>query len=119
MTRRGLLILFFRIRFKTIRGRHEDLSPDRKREIPAVHSPQTGLREIAGDYDLRSQWQRILIESSTEHGIRSAGFDFPGLYRTVSTFHIDGDPAVRIDPFDLFHRSLQLGRPVGVIFRRE
>src|SRR2546425_7844942 len=77
---RGLLILFFRVRFKRIRGRHEELSPVREGKIPAVEAPQAVFREIASDYDLRSQGQRILIESSPEHRIRSASFDFPGLY---------------------------------------
>src|SRR6266699_5640114 len=78
---RGLLILFFRVRFKGIRGRHEELSPVQEGKIPAVEAPQAVFREIASDYDLRSQGQRILIESSPEHCIRSASFDFPGLYR--------------------------------------
>src|SRR5437867_4386817 len=116
---RGLLILFFRIRLKRIRGGHEELSPVRKRKIPPVDALQTVLREVACDDDLRSQRQRILIESSPKHCIRSAGFDFPGLYRTVGTLHIHRDPTVRIDPFDLFNRSLQLGRHIDVIFRGE
>src|SRR5205814_8522612 len=59
---RGLLILFLGVRFKGIRGRHEELSPVQEGKIPAVEAPQAVFREIASDDDLRSQGQRILIE---------------------------------------------------------
>ena len=102
-----------------VRCGHEQLASVRERQVPAVDALQTVLCEIAGDDDLGSDRQRILIESSAEHCIRSARFDFPGGHRTVGILHIDGDPAVRIDPFYFFYGALNLGRHVCVIFGRE
>src|SRR5437868_420273 len=86
----GLLILLFGVRLERIRSGHEELLPVRQRKIPAVDAMQTILRKVSGDYDFRSDRQGILIESSPEHCVRSAGFDFPGLDLAVCSLHIDG-----------------------------
>src|SRR5262245_36999059 len=71
------------------------------------------------NYEFCSNGQRISVEASPEHGIRSARFDLPSFYLAICALDFERHPAVRIDPLHLFYRSPQGDGLRTVIFRAE
>src|SRR6058998_1075055 len=94
----GLLFILGIIR---VGPTQEQSSPIGKRDRTAIRSILSVLGLVAMDHELCPNRQRISVEASPEHGIRSTGFDLPRFDSTVLGFHFEGHPAVRIDPFHL------------------
>ena len=63
--------------------------------------------------------QRLFRPAAAEQRVGSRGFDHPARHLAVVAFDVDVDPGVRIDPFHLRDRSLELDRLVRIKFRGE
>src|SRR5678816_686848 len=108
------------IRRASARTAKEQLCAIRQCEVATVGSARSVLRLIPIDHNLLSGLHGVLSDASSHENIWAARFDGPVFNFTVGAFHIDIDPAMRIDQLHPGHRGIgEVDWLVCIKFSRE
>src|SRR2546425_4477508 len=126
-TARDLLLLLGWIlaieRRTRARGPHEQLLAIRERDVPAVRSTDRPAGGVYGPeplhHDLHARLHGGFGEAASDQTRRGSAFDRPLLHLPVRLLHIEVEPRMRVDPFQLGDRALDRHLVACIEFRRK